>query len=152
MRPPPTPRPAATLTAVIAAASVTTGVWALAAASVTTGVWALAAPHTFHAAIAPFPPYNQHLIHDIGAFQLGLGTCLALGLVARDALLVVLAGNAVGADAHAVSHLMDRHLGGHPTDPLTIGALGLLITLLALARWHHITRAAAATTLNGAPR
>lgn len=108
----------------------------VAAATVSAGLWAMALPHSFYTVVAPFQPYNEHLVHDIGAFQLGLGTCLALGLVTGDGLLAVLSGNAVGADAHAVSHLMDRHLGGHTGDPLTIGALGVLVTLLALTRWH----------------
>lgn len=122
-----TPLPSRTVAAL-------TGV--VAAASVCAGLWAMAVPHSFYTVVAPFQPYNEHLVHDVGAFQLGLGTCLALGLVAGDGLFAVLSGNAVGADAHAVSHVMDRHLGGHTGDPLAIGALGLLVTLLALARWH----------------
>ncbi len=36
------------------------------------GSWAMAAPRSFYLMVAPFPPYNQHLIHDIGALQSGL--------------------------------------------------------------------------------
>lgn len=106
----------------------------IALGSLVAGGWAIAAPAAFFRTIAPFPPYNQHLIHDIGAFQIGLGACLVAGLVASDALLAVLAGNAAGAVAHFASHLMDRAEGGHPSDPVTIGALALLLVLLALAR------------------
>lgn len=103
--------------------------------SVATGGWAIAAPVTFYRFVAPFPPYSMHLIHDIGAFQLGLGACLLAGLLLRDALLAVLAGNSVGAAAHFASHLMDRADGGHSSDPLTIGALALLLGALTAARW-----------------
>jgi hypothetical protein len=45
------------------------------------GPWAMLAPGSFYATIATYPPYNVHFIHDIGAFQLGLGACLILALV-----------------------------------------------------------------------
>lgn len=32
------------------------------------------APRSSDLTVATFPPYNQHLLHDIGAFQIGLGT------------------------------------------------------------------------------
>jgi hypothetical protein len=37
-------------------------------------------------------PCNQHLIHDAGAFQIGIGAALLLALVCPDALLVALTG------------------------------------------------------------
>jgi hypothetical protein len=36
------------------------------------GLWALVAPMSFAGWIS-FPPYNEHLIHDAGAFQIGIG-------------------------------------------------------------------------------
>jgi len=77
---------------------------------------------------------NVSLIHDIGALQIGLGTCLVVGLLVHDALLVALAGNATAAAAHFVSHVADRSDGGHASDPTTFGALALLLTLLTLLR------------------
>jgi NAD(P)H-binding len=44
------------------------------------GVWALFAPHLFFAVIATYPPYNRHLFHDVGAFQLGIAAALAAGI------------------------------------------------------------------------
>ena len=37
------------------------------------GVWAFAARLSFFTDIGPYPPYNEHFIHDVGAFNLGLG-------------------------------------------------------------------------------
>jgi len=39
------------------------------------GLWA------FYSSIATYPPYSPHLVHDVGAFQIGLGACLALALL-----------------------------------------------------------------------
>jgi len=114
--------------------------------SAAAGGWALAAPVTFYRLVAPFPPYGMHLIHDIGAFQLGLGACLLAGLLLRDALLAVLAGNSVGAIAHSASHLMDGADGGHSSDPFTIGALALLLAALTTARWVIVRRPPATLT------
>ena len=98
------------------------------------GLWAMLAPESFYASLAVYPPYNRHFIHDIGAFMLGLGTTLGLALALGDALFVALAGNAVGALAHFVSHAVDRELGGQPSDPLTFGVFAVL--LVGLAAWR----------------
>jgi hypothetical protein len=98
------------------------------------GLWAMLAPESFYAGAAVYPPYNRHFIHDIGAFLLGLGTTLGFALALGDALLVALAGNAVGALAHFVSHAVDRELGGQPSDPLVFGILA--VVLVGLAVWR----------------
>jgi hypothetical protein len=41
-----------------------------AASMLSLGLWAVAAPRSFAGWIS-FPPYNEHLIHDAGAFQIG---------------------------------------------------------------------------------
>jgi hypothetical protein len=66
---------------------------ALGVISIGAGLWAMVAPHSFYDQAATFPPYNRHFIHDIGAFQVGLGSCLIAALALADALLVVLIGN-----------------------------------------------------------
>jgi len=91
------------------------------------GAWAFVAPRSFYENVASFEPYNLHLLHDLGAFQLGLGAALLAALAWRDALLVALAGGTVGAAVHFVSHLLDRDLGGRGSDPWTLGALALLL-------------------------
>jgi hypothetical protein len=99
------------------------------------GLWAMIAPRSFYLNAAPFPPYNRHLFHDIGAFQIGLGACLAASLLFKDALVVVLVGNACAGLAHFVAHVLDRSQGGHATDPFIFGILAALVVGLALARW-----------------
>src|SRR5688500_16975185 len=72
---------------------------------VTTGVWAFSAPRSFYRVIAEYPPYNEHFLHDIGAFLAGLGAALIVIGFITDALAVALLGNAVAAALHTVSHI-----------------------------------------------
>lgn len=89
------------------------------------GVWALAAPESFFNRLAPFEPYNQHFLQDIGAFQIGLGTVLLLAALAPsfDTLTVALLGTGLGAAAHAVSHIIGRDLGGRPSTDIPMFTL-----------------------------
>ena len=99
------------------------------------GLWAFVAPESFFENAAMFPPYNEHLIRDIGVFQLGLGAALLFAAFLRDGMLAVLAGASVGAVAHVVAHVIDRDLGGNPA--VDIPAFGIVAVLLiagALAR------------------
>lgn len=99
--------------------------------SVSAAVGLLAEPAGF-ARLVNFP-YGVHYLHDAGAFQLGIGATMLLALVWRDALAVVLGGFLVGNTAHALAHLADRGLGGHPSDPWLLGVASLLaVAALAL--------------------
>ena len=84
------------------------------------GMWAVLDPRGFYDGVATWPPYNVHFLHDIGAFQIGLGAALLLGLTRRRALFVVLAAVALGQSVHAVVHVLDRDLGGKPSDPIVM--------------------------------
>ena len=53
------------------------------------GLWAGVAPRSFAGWIS-FPPYSEHLIHDAGAFQIGIGVALLLSLLLVDVLTVAL--------------------------------------------------------------
>lgn len=104
------------------------------------GAWAMAAPRSFFDALATFEPYNQHFLHDIGAFQVGLGAVLLLaGVPTRaDGLTVALIGVGVGAALHAVSHVIDRDLGGTPTTDIpSFAALAVLLLAAGGFRWRH---------------
>jgi|SRR5215203_2664541 hypothetical protein len=85
------------------------------------GVWAFFAPASFAEFVAF--PYNGHLLHDVGAFQIGIGATVLLALVWADSIMVVLGGYVVGSSFHLVSHIIDRHIGGHVYDPLVLGFL-----------------------------
>ena len=109
---------------------------------IASGLFALLAPEAFFQLVAIYPPYNQHFIHDIGAFMLGLGAGLALALVVSDALLVALGAATVGAVAHFASHLADRELGGLPTVPVTFGVFALVLVGLTIWRVRRLRLAA----------
>jgi hypothetical protein len=97
------------------------------------GVWAFVAPHSFFTTVALYPPYAHHLFHDVGAFQLGIAAGLLAGIAGRAPLAVGLWAGSVGGVMHAISHWIDRSLGGRSTDPvfLTILAAVLVAGLVA---------------------
>jgi hypothetical protein len=96
------------------------------------GFWAFFGTRSFFDQIANFPPYNRHLLHDIGAFQIGIGLTLFIATVWTDALAAALAGSGIGAAMHAVAHWWDRDLGGRSSDPY---ALTVLAGVVLAAAW-----------------
>ena len=108
--------------------------WVGAAFGVIAGAWAFLAPDSFYEVVATYPPFNRHLFHDLGAFQLGIAAALLAALARRTALAVGLWGGAVGATLHAVSHWIDAELGGRASDPwlLTLFALVLVAGLMTV--------------------
>jgi hypothetical protein len=108
------------------------------------GLWAMFDPRSFFEAVALFEPYNQHLLQDIGAFQVGLGIVLLLaGLSGRaDGLTVALIGVGVAATLHTVSHLVGRDLGGVPGRDIPVFAVIAAILLMAGgSRWRYVRAA-----------
>lgn len=104
---------------------------------IVTGVWALVDPQSFYENLAEWPPYNEHFLHDVGAFQIGLGAVLAIALWARDGLFVALAGVSVGAIAHAVSHFIDQGEGGKDTDVGFMTVLAIVLVAGAVIRYRQ---------------
>jgi len=81
------------------------------------GALAAFAPRTFYDDfpfiarwVEKYPPYNEHLTTDVGAFYLGFGLLFAWAAVtmARGLILPLCAGWSVAAALHLVFHL--RHL------------------------------------------
>jgi PPOX class probable F420-dependent enzyme len=97
--------------------------------TVTAGGWSLVAPHSFANFVAF--PYHEHFLHDIGAFQLGIGATLLLALAWHDGPALALAGFLAGNTVHAVNHAVDLDLGGHARDPWLLAVVSL-VTLWAL--------------------
>ena len=97
------------------------------------GFWAFFGPQSFFDRVATFKPYNEHLIHDIGAFQIGLGATLFIALAWKDALTTALAGVGIGSAFHAVAHWIDKDLGGRDSDPYGITIVAVLILGAAIA-------------------
>jgi Pyridoxamine 5'-phosphate oxidase len=100
------------------------------------GAWSLLAPRSF-ADYVDFP-YHEHFLHDLGAFQLGIGATLLLALIWTDALAVALAGFLVGNSLHAINHAVDRHLGGHDTDAWALGAVSILVLTALVIRMQQL--------------
>ena len=91
------------------------------------GIWCLAAPRSFAEAVKF--PYAEHFIHDLGAFQAGIGVTLLLAVAWSDALALALAGFLVANSVHAVNHALDLDLGGRASDPWLLGLASLLIAV-----------------------
>jgi hypothetical protein len=103
------------------------------------GLWAMAAPESFFDVLGTFPPYNQHFVQDVGAFQIGLGAVLLIAAFTshRDVLAVALLGVGIGSLAHAVSHVLGIDLGGRPAlDIPGLSSLGVVLLVAGVARWR----------------
>ena len=105
-----------------------------AASMLALGAWAFLGPESFSRFI-DYAPYNRHLIHDAGAFQLGIGVSVLLALFWADGLVVALTGFAVASGLHTISHAIDGQLGGHDSD---VPSLGLLTLIALLAIWERL--------------
>jgi hypothetical protein len=120
---------------VLAAASL--GVLAVAQAVV--GGWALVAPRSFfssfpasgHAWVALLPPYNEHLVRDVGALSLALTILLAVAATVPTRSLVRTA--AVAFAAYAVPHTLFHalHLEGFTTGDAIAQTAGFVLQLVA---------------------
>lgn len=101
------------------------------------GLWAFLAPQSFFEQLAMFEPYNVHFLHDVGAFQVGLGAVLALAAFPDrvDGLAAALLGVGTGALVHVIGHVIDSGLGGTPsTDIPTLGILTVVLLAAGIAR------------------
>ena len=115
------------------------GTWMLAV-----GLWALFAPRSF-ATWIDFPPYAEHLLHDVGAFQIGIGLGLLVALAWSDAKSVALLGFVVAGVIHTVNHTIDLDLGGHTADIWFIGASTVLAGTALVVRVRSIRNRRTAT-------
>lgn len=105
------------------------------------GLWAMIDPRSFFDSLATFDPYNQHLIQDLGAFQIGLGVVLLVAALVSpsDGLLTGLVGVGVAMAAHAVSHAVGHDLGGTPKVDIPVFAcMGGLLLGGGLVRWRQL--------------
>jgi len=106
------------------------------AATMTAGVWAVLAPRSF-ADVVDFP-YNEHFVHDAGAFQVGIGATLLLALAWRDGLALALAGFLVSNTVHAVNHAADLDLGGNGLQLWTLVAWSVLVAAALVVRLRQL--------------
>jgi hypothetical protein len=96
-----------------------------------TGAWAFFAPLSFFSTVATFAPPNVHLLHDLGAFQVGLGLALIVPVILQVPLRASLIAVLIASVLHVLAHLEDIRLGGHPTTDLPV--LTLICVALAVA-------------------
>jgi len=100
------------------------------------GGWMWGWPDGF-AAYVNFPNH-VHFLHDMGVYHLGVALGLLLALVKRDAIFVVMVAFAAINVLHAFNHVLDRDLGGHPSDPYVIGVQALLAGAGAVLRAYQL--------------
>ena len=109
---------------------------AAAASFLITGLWPFFDSLSFYDDVAEFPPYNAHFLHDVGAFQIGLGAVLVFALIwPRDAILVALAGTGVAAAFHFAAHIVDEDLGGTTGQTVTLGLMAVVLLAGAVWQW-----------------
>jgi hypothetical protein len=100
------------------------------------GGWMLVSPRSFYDDVpwvAMFPPYNQHLMTDLGALNLAVALVFGVAAVSLDRLLVraILVGYLLYAVPHLVFH--STHLAGFGAFAATIQTvLQTVLTLLPL--------------------
>lgn len=102
------------------------------------GGWMWGWPESF-AAYVNFP-VHVHFLHDLGVYHLGVALGLLIALVKRDAIFVVMVAFAAINVMHAVNHVLDRQIGGHPSDPYVIGVQALLAGAAAVLRAYQLRR------------
>ena len=113
----------------------------LALLEVMIGIWASLAPMSFYASfpipghnwVSLLPPYNEHLIRDVGELSLALTVVLAAAAFTGDRLLsaVATAAVAIYAVPHAVFHFV--HLDGFPTSDAIVQTTGIALQLMVIA-------------------
>jgi hypothetical protein len=81
---------------------------------------------------------HTHLVHDAGAFQLGIGVTLLLGTVWHDGLALVLTGMLVANTIHMINHAVDLSLGGHAWDPWGLAVLSLVTAVALVVRLRRL--------------
>jgi hypothetical protein len=104
------------------------------------GLWAFFAPKSFYDNLAEYPPYNEHLFHDLGAFSIGIGAFVVFALLRWTALQVALGGVAVASVFHAVAHIIDHGEGGKSSDAFNLSIFALLMVAAAAATHRSRTR------------
>lgn len=103
------------------------------------GAWAFVGPRSFFDNIARWEPYNEHFLHDVGAFQIGIGIALLASLSRANGSAVALAGAAGAAVMHALSHIIDSGEGGRSSDPYGLIAFAVLLLAGLWFEWRRGT-------------
>ena len=81
---------------------------------------------------------HEHFVHDVGAFQVGLGVTLLLALIWSDALATALAGYIVANTVHTVNHIVDLDLGGSAFQAWALGAASVALVIAFVLRLRQL--------------
>jgi hypothetical protein len=87
------------------------------------GLLAFFAPGAFYDAVAPYPPQNDHVLRDVGSWQVALGLAALLAVRRPSWRVPVLGLLTLQFAMHAVSHLVD--VGD--ADPAWVGPVELVL-------------------------
>ena len=119
----------------------TLSVGLLAVTQAAIGVWALVAPGSFygrfpaagHAWVALLPPFNEHLVRDVGALSLALAVVLVVAAGSGRSLPIrtAAAAFAVYAVPHTIFHA--QHLQGFSAADATAQMVGFGLQLALVA-------------------
>jgi len=103
------------------------------------GLWAFLAPANFAANVATFPPYSRHLIHDMGAFMVGLAVVMIMAMIWSDALSAGFVGVATAAALSGAAHILDTNLGGRKiVDPVSLFGLAAILIIALVVRRRRL--------------
>jgi hypothetical protein len=119
------------------------GLLLVAAAQAEIGIWGLVAPHGFFAGfpggghhwVAPLGAYNEHLVRDYAAAELGFAVLLLAAAVWFGRELVLVAGTAFLAATipHFVYHLTTTDTLSTADNVGSLGAFALELLVVAIA-------------------
>jgi PPOX class probable F420-dependent enzyme len=113
--------------------------------TIAAGIWCLVDPRSF-AEFVKFD-FHEHFLHDVGAFQLGLGITLLLALIRADALATALAGFIVANTVHTVNHVMDLDQGGSAAEAWLLGAISIALVAAFVLRLRQLGYVLGAVTI-----
>ncbi len=112
------------------------GLWSLTAVQAAVGLTALLLPRVFYdhvVGVALLPPFNEHLLTDVGGLYLAVALVFGAAAMTLDRLLVRVA--LVASLLYSVPHLIfhSTHLHGFDTTTAIVQTVGLsVVVLLAL--------------------
>ncbi len=119
------------------------GMAVVAAAQGEIGVWGLVAPRSFYASypgggmhwVAAMGPYDEHLVRDFAAMELGFAVLLACAAIWFERRLVLVAGAAFLAATipHFAYHLTTTGMLPAAQDAASLGGFALELAVVAAA-------------------
>jgi hypothetical protein len=119
------------------------GLVLVAAAQAEVGIWGLLSPHGFftgfpgggHHWVSAIGPYDEHLVRDYAALELGFAVLLLCAVIWFERRLVLVAGAAflAGTVPHFAYHLTTTDRLSTADNAASLGGFALEIALAALA-------------------